>query len=156
MSEEKSKSIGKKVLTIVITVLLTLIVLFCIFFVWVMISNPLNVRGMILYKMGWVDEPVKIIDIDGINPPTTEPTTKVSPSLSPDLPSDFIPAPVPIPMTPAQREAVEDFGIDPDSIIISPQMEECFVEKLGQSRVDEIIGGVTPGAMDLFKASSCL
>jgi hypothetical protein len=51
---------------------------------------------------------------------------------------------------------VENFGIDPNSIIITPQMEDCFMEKLGSERVNEIIGGATPSAMDLLKANSCL
>lgn len=61
-------------------------------------------------------------------------------------------------MSPAQERALESFGIDPASVPseISPEQEACFVEKLGQERVDEIKGGDTPTANDYFQAKSCV
>ena len=67
-----------------------------------------------------------------------------------------VPLVAPIPMTAAQKEAVENFGIDPNSLVITPAMESCFAEKIGQGRVDAIKDGATPGALELLKGSSCL
>ena len=57
-----------------------------------------------------------------------------------------------------QVNALEDIGVDVDALpnTITPAMEACFVTKLGQNRVDEIIAGEAPSAIDLFKAKSCL
>lgn len=57
-----------------------------------------------------------------------------------------------------QEATLEKFGVDVSLLptSVSPEMEACFVDKLGQSRVDEIIGGATPNAIDIFRAKSCL
>lgn len=61
-------------------------------------------------------------------------------------------------LSPAQEAALQGFGIDPASVPseISPEQEACFVEALGQERVDEIKGGATPNASDYFKAKGCI
>lgn len=61
-------------------------------------------------------------------------------------------------LTDQQEQILETVGIDVSKLpsSITPAMESCFIEALGQARVDEIKGGVEPGAMDLFKARSCL
>lgn len=57
-----------------------------------------------------------------------------------------------------QENILRSAGIDPASLpsSISPEMEKCFAEKLGQDRVDEIKAGAEPGMIDLYKANSCL
>ena len=49
-------------------------------------------------------------------------------------------------------------GIDTEELLskITPEMEQCFIEKLGEERVNEIVEGDSPTAADLFKARSCL
>jgi len=148
--EDKPKTLARKILTVIITVIVTLFVLFFILLSWILIKNPMNVRGLILYKLGWVDEPVQLFE------PEESEVLEQNNTSSESTPLTNGPAPKPLPMTPAQRQAVEDFGIDPDSIIITPAMEDCFVEKLGQERVNEIKQGDSPKAMDLIKANSCL
>ncbi|MEK7167638.1 MAG: hypothetical protein AAB791_01400 [Patescibacteria group bacterium] len=58
----------------------------------------------------------------------------------------------------SQEAMLEKVGIDPAKLPteITPEMQTCFVDKLGQERVDEIIKGAAPGALDFFKAQSCL
>jgi len=61
-------------------------------------------------------------------------------------------------LTPTQEAALEKVGIDPANVptTITPEMEECFLEKLGEKRVIEIKGGSEPTMTDLFQARSCL
>lgn len=57
-----------------------------------------------------------------------------------------------------QEKALETFGIDPASIpsSITPEQESCFVEILGQTRVNEIKAGDSPTATEYFKARDCI
>lgn len=61
-------------------------------------------------------------------------------------------------LTPTQEAALEKVGIDPANIptTITPEMEKCFLEKLGEKRVVEIKSGSEPTMTDLFQARSCL
>jgi hypothetical protein len=58
----------------------------------------------------------------------------------------------------SQEKALETFGIDPASIpsSITPEQESCFVEILGQARVNEIKAGDSPTATEYFKARGCV
>ena len=58
----------------------------------------------------------------------------------------------------SQEQALEKFGIDPAQVPseITPEQEGCFVDKLGQARVDEIKAGDSPTATDYFKAKDCI
>lgn len=63
------------------------------------------------------------------------------------------------PILNAEQEAkLESFGVDVSQLptTISPEMQECFIEKLGQDRVNEIIDGATPNPIELFKAKDCI
>lgn len=57
-----------------------------------------------------------------------------------------------------QEKALYEMGVDVSQLPeeITPAMQECFVEKLGQARAMEIVNGATPNAMDFFKAKDCL
>lgn len=62
------------------------------------------------------------------------------------------------PLLNEQQEAqLEGMGINPASLPtqITPAMEECFTQKLGQKRTDEIKQGSAPTPVDFFKAQSC-
>ena len=166
MDEEKSKSFGKKILTIAIVIITTVFILFSIVLTWVLIKNPLNARGIILYKLGWIDTPVQIVPAvnrteniiteDKIDVQTKEGFIKTTPEIKTTPTTQTVPSTQAIPMTQEQRKSIEDFGIDPDSIVITPAMEDCFLEKLGEERVDEIKQGATPGILEMIKVSSCL
>ena len=113
-----------------------------IFAGYVLYKNPFNVRALILYKLG-----LKEIEMP-VSPNTAPGTTQ--PTVPPVGGSN-------VPVTGAQKEALENLGIDAEALPpITPEMEACFREKLGDERVGEIMAGDTPGAMDMFKAGSCL
>ena len=57
-----------------------------------------------------------------------------------------------------QEKTLQTFGVDVAQLPteITPAMQECFVEKLGQERAMEIVNGASPGVTDFFKAKDCL
>ncbi len=57
-----------------------------------------------------------------------------------------------------QERLLETIGVDVGSLPaqITPEMEKCFTETLGAERVQEIMGGASPGPIDFFKAKGCL
>lgn len=57
-----------------------------------------------------------------------------------------------------QEQQLQEAGIDPASVPseITPEMEKCFLDKLGEERVKEIEGGAEPTSMELIKVSPCL
>lgn len=57
-----------------------------------------------------------------------------------------------------QEEMLENIGVDVNKLPteITSGMEECFVEKLGKARTDEIAKGETPSAIEFFKAKDCI
>ncbi|MDO8509736.1 MAG: hypothetical protein Q7S24_01180 [bacterium] len=61
-------------------------------------------------------------------------------------------------LTPAQEQTLEKIGIDPATLPtkITPTMEACFYDKLGEKRTNEIKNGATPTASDYFVARTCL
>jgi len=61
-------------------------------------------------------------------------------------------------LTSDQEKTLQTFGIDPASLptTITPEMESCAIEKLGQTRVNEIKAGAEPSFTDYLKANSCL
>lgn len=63
------------------------------------------------------------------------------------------------PLLTAQQEAtLEKVGIDPAALPteVTPEMQTCAYEKLGEARAKELLAGAEPTAADLLKASSCL
>ena len=57
-----------------------------------------------------------------------------------------------------QEKMLESMGIDTTEIPtqITPAMEQCAIEALGEERVNEIKSGATPGISDYLKAKHCL
>ena len=57
-----------------------------------------------------------------------------------------------------QEKALEKIGVDVSKLptVISEAMSECFVEKLGAERAEELVNGATPRPLDIFKAKDCL
>jgi hypothetical protein len=151
MAEEKKPKSGLKIFFIILlTFFATIFVLALILFSWLWIKNPLNVRAIILYKIG-----LKEIEAPAIVVPPQDATSPAS--AQPSTPTTNQGVPVSdLPISETQRDALESAGIDPNAIQITPEMEACFIEKLGDERVQEIINGATPGPLEIFKASSCL
>ena len=61
-------------------------------------------------------------------------------------------------LTNEQENTLEKIGIDPAKLPteITPEMEKCFIEKLGAERVKEIKDGLKPSVLDLFRVKSCI
>ncbi|MFH1890485.1 MAG: hypothetical protein ABIJ91_02895 [Candidatus Kuenenbacteria bacterium] len=61
-------------------------------------------------------------------------------------------------LTEEQEAQLESMGIEPADLPseITPQMEKCFTQKLGEKRTSQIIQGDSPTPADFLKASSCL
>lgn len=57
-----------------------------------------------------------------------------------------------------QAKALESVGLSPQSIPaqFTPQQTACFVNILGQARVDAIVAGDTPTPTEFFQAKDCL
>jgi len=57
-----------------------------------------------------------------------------------------------------QEKILESVGIDPEALPteVTPELEDCLVEKVGEQRAAEIAKGAEPTAMDILKASACL
>jgi hypothetical protein len=124
----------------IFAIILTLIVIF--------VFNPANLRTKIIggiinsYLNSAVDE----------NSPATSATNKPTDTTQTSTTYDH-------PLLNADQEkTLENLGVDVSTLptTISPAMEKCFYEKLGQDRAKEIVDGATPGPMDIFKAKDCL
>lgn len=59
-------------------------------------------------------------------------------------------------LTDAQRAMLATFGIQGDSVTITPEMVECVYTALGEARTTEIVAGANPSATELFKVAPCL
>jgi len=57
-----------------------------------------------------------------------------------------------------QEVMLESVGVDTSKLPseITPEMQKCFIEKLGQERANEIVGGSSPTAGEIISANSCL
>ena len=58
-------------------------------------------------------------------------------------------------MTDAQRNMLKSFGLDPDTITITPSMVACAEAKVGAARVEEIRNGATPSIMEGASLLGC-
>ncbi|PIR66791.1 MAG: hypothetical protein COU51_02140 [Parcubacteria group bacterium CG10_big_fil_rev_8_21_14_0_10_36_14] len=61
-------------------------------------------------------------------------------------------------LTDSQESLLRSVGIDPAKLPekLTPELESCFIAKLGEKRVNEIKAGSEIGPLDLLKANSCL
>jgi len=57
-----------------------------------------------------------------------------------------------------QEKTLQNYGVNPAQLPdeISPEMEQCFIEKLGRDRAMQIVNGSAPTATEIFKARTCL
>ena len=58
----------------------------------------------------------------------------------------------------SQEKALETVGIDPAGLPteVTAEQEACFIEILGETRVNEIKAGATPSAVEVFRAKDCI
>ncbi len=57
-----------------------------------------------------------------------------------------------------QKQALISFGIDPSVVpsTINAEQEACFVSVLGEARVAQVKAGAVPSAMEFYKAKACI
>jgi len=57
-----------------------------------------------------------------------------------------------------QEKVLQSYGVDPAQLPteITPQMQQCFIDKLGQDRAAQIVAGSAPSPTEIFKARDCL
>ncbi|KKT22075.1 MAG: hypothetical protein UW06_C0020G0005 [Parcubacteria group bacterium GW2011_GWE1_43_8] len=61
-------------------------------------------------------------------------------------------------LSPSQKLFLEKAGIDANSLptTITPELEDCLVNAVGEERANQIKAGAVPTVTDLFKAKACL
>ena len=122
-----------KIFFIVLGVIFFIIILFGIYF---FVTDPLNLRPLLSSLM----LPSGLIDME-------EQTSNINNTI------DKNPA-----LSSQQERVLESFGVDPSIVPteISPELEECFVQKLGEERVNEIKQGGIPTIFEFNTARSCV
>lgn len=136
----------------IIQILLILILVSILALIFIFVFNPANLRtklisqGINSFLTHTLDDytPLKTApDSDSTNPKTD--TTNSDKTGHPLLNNE-------------QEKILKTFGVNVDQLPteISPAMAECFIEKLGATRAEELVNGATPGPLDIFKAKDCL
>lgn len=85
------------------------------------------------------------IEEAGANPTETQPPALENESVIIDTTT----------LSDGQRGVLETFGVEGETIEITPAMLECAKEKIGQERLDAIIAGDTPGFFEGVQLASC-
>ena len=132
--------IMKKIIEIlIIAILLSVLVLIVIF-----VFNPYELRtkmiGNIINSfLTSTLKDYKPLDTSAVK--TDAPATDKNPLLNAD-----------------QEKMLENLGVDVSALPtqVTPAMQACFIEKLGEARALEIVKGATPTALEFFKTKSCL
>ena len=96
--------------------------------------------------------------VDSVTPSiTTEKTNEVQSesSATKDTPSSAAHIDIAAKLTDSQRKMLESFGLDPDSIVITPAVIACAEAKLGKTRMDEITNGATPSLLEGASLVAC-
>ena len=114
------------------------------------------VLGVFLYLQYIMQHPVDSSDVSD--------STTQSASVSREMPGDestqpILSANIPLsslPLSEGQLEAVRAANIDPDTFVITPQLQVCAAEKLGAERFAAIIDGDAPTFVESFSLLSCV
>lgn len=144
----------------IIKILTTTVLLLILVIVVIAVFNPYNLRNKIIssalnyYLSSQVDnyEPLKEKATDSFNEVNEKTGEYVNNAVETvvEKKNNLL--------NEAQEKTLEDLGVDVSKLPseISPEMQACFVEKLGQERSDAIVKGDSPTAMEVFKARICL
>lgn len=126
-----------KILNIFFTTLGVLFFIIIIGASYLWITDPFNLRSLIPAELS----PIETIKIITGNTSVKIDNIDKNPLLSEE-----------------QEAQLESLGVDPANLptTITPAMEECFIDKLGQSRANELINGATPNTSDFLRANSCI
>ena len=127
----------KKIIQVLLIIILTAIIALMV----IVIFNPADLRTKLISSM--------------LNSYLTRNLDGYTPSASPSTGGVIDKHPL---LDAEQEKTLESFGVDVEALPteITPAMQDCFTEKLGQERILEIINGATPGALDFIKAGGCL
>lgn len=125
----------------VIYALLILILLAILFFIIIFAFNPADLRSKLI---GSILNSYLGSNIENYQPLDTNAaidSTDRHPLLNED-----------------QEKVLQSYGVDPAQLPteITPDMQQCFIDKLGQDRAVQIIGGSEPTPTEIFKARECL
>jgi hypothetical protein len=116
------------------------------------VSDPLNLKPLIFGTTVSVQREAK-------NPPaTTGSLTGTVTETSAEGTRERVQTEGGFTLSPAQKQALVAFGIDPATVPSSMSLEQetCFVGVLGEARVGEIKAGAVPSAIEFFKAKGCI
>lgn len=131
----------KKLIQTLLFLILTLIVALVVIFIF----NPLNLRTKLMSGIinSYLSNTIK--DYEPLKENTDTSGAVVPTNTHPLLNEE-------------QQKTLEKYGVDVSQLpsSINPEMEACFVEKLGKERTQEIVGGDSPTATEFFKSRSCL
>ncbi len=132
----------KKILTYFFVVLGVIFFILIVGVAYLWFADPFGVRPLIEIALSPSSQNESVL-LEGENTGTS--TGEVSQDKNPAL-------------SPTQEQALEKIGIDPAKLpsSITPEMEKCFIEKLGILRVGEIKNGATPTPTEVFSTLPCV
>lgn len=134
----------KKCITIFFVVLGVLFLIQLVLLVYLYVADPLNLKPLFFSSSNNVAEPLVegSFESDSNNPLSD---AAVVPDTHPALSA-------------SQESALKNVGINPATLpsSISPDQEQCFIEAIGVTRVEEIKAGDAPTPTEIFKARECL
>lgn len=134
--------------------LLILILLSIFLLIVVFVFNPMNLRNKLIGSAinAYLDNGIKAGEANEEKSATGTADTVSGESVqaNPDDKSPLLNA--------EQEKTLESYGVDVDKLpkTISPEMEKCFLEKLGQERGMELVNGDTPSAFEVIKIRTCI
>jgi hypothetical protein len=132
----------KKIIQILSILILLIILLLIIIFVF----NPANLRNKTIGEAMnvYLTHNLKNythLNTQSVQPAPTNKTTDKNPLL-----------------TEQQEKTLESYGVEVSQLPteITPSMQNCFVDILGEARATEFANGATPTALEVIKAGKCL
>ncbi len=147
MTEEakKSRNFSKTLVVILVTFVFTCLIMSGALIFYIIKANPFNIQACIISSYLGIKNQTSFS--------TTTSETSSGAGQAPAVKSYDHPL-----LNDEQEQFLENIGIDVETLPteISPDMIACFQEELGEERVKEIIGGATPGVLDIVRARPCL
>ncbi|MBD3208369.1 MAG: hypothetical protein GF370_02870 [Candidatus Nealsonbacteria bacterium] len=141
---------------VVLGIIFLLVIMVIVYFI---VIDPLGLRSLLLNKEVNLSISTTTSDREITDDAVPAESTSTPTTSSPSMPAQPVEEQGGHPLLDEEQEAMlETFGIDVDGLPseITPEMEACFIEKLGEQRVNEIVEGATPTPLDFFRAKSCL
>ncbi|MFC1622581.1 hypothetical protein ACFL1Y_01115 [Patescibacteria group bacterium] len=117
----------KTLLKIILILIIIILVLAIVLGFYIWFKNPLGLRGIIENKIA----PSNIEINESYNHPLLDAT---------------------------QEKQLRDIGVDPANIPteITPEQQKCLESKFSQEKINAILDGEAPSALDVLKAMPCL